>query len=157
MSPDQAAALLATTESVQSRSVMCGDPHIRWDEQLFEAEHPAHQYFRRPKTVNLIHALTGSREVRQTVCWTSGYKVGEYINPHRDRAGSIQLLICLKAPHTPESGGALVINGQEMFLTPGDAVALEASALEHYTTPLLATNDEPDPRRIVLVGRYFLG
>jgi hypothetical protein len=67
----------------------------------------------------------------------------------------VQLLVCLQAPPSSQNGGKLFVDGTELFLTPGDAVVFEAVRLEHYTTPLVASEDEPDPRRIVLVGRYY--
>ena len=48
-----------------------------------------------------------------------------------------------------------MVAGTELFLSSGDAVIFEATRLEHHTTPLVATAEEPTPTRTVLVGRYY--
>jgi hypothetical protein len=151
-----AAALLAATEDVPAYRVRVSGNTDTWDEQNFDPNHPAYQFFEQDILVGFIRTLTGLKRVNQLMAWTSIYRLGEYINPHTDSAGSTQLLVCLKAPRSPEQGGKLVVGGQELFLTPGDAIAFEATSLEHCTTPLIATKDEPEPRRVVLVGRYFM-
>lgn len=154
--PDHARTLLATTANVPARRVQCGNRHVAWDEQSFDPGHPAYQFFEQPGLVELAQTLTGRKAMTGLTCWTSGYRSGEYINPHRDRAGTIQLLVCLQAPRSPQNGGTLIVDGNELFLSPGQAIAFDATSLEHYTTPLTPSEDEPDPQRVVLVGRYFL-
>lgn len=156
IAPNNAYELLMATQAVPARRVWCGLERVTWCEQNFEPGHLAYELFEREQAVGLVTTLTGLSERRGLSVWTSAYGAGEYINPHRDSSGSIQLLVCLQAPSDPVQGGELIVDGTRMFLRPGDAIAFEATTLEHHTTPLIATVDEPDPRRVVLVGRYFL-
>lgn len=160
--PDYAAQLLAATQGVPSKRVVCGSEAVvygiveaEWDEQNFDSDHPAHQFYLTDEVVDFVQSVSGLQAVSQLVCWTSCYRMGEYINPHCDSEGTVQLLVCLQAPPGPQNGGKLIVGGAELFLSPGDTVVFEATSLEHSTTPLIASEDEPDPRRVVLVGRYF--
>lgn len=156
ITPDNAQKLLVCTQDVPSKRVQCGLEHVTWCEQSFEPGHPVYEFFERDQAVELATGLAGLRECRGLAVWASIYGVGEYINSHRDSSGSIQLLVCLQTPPGPINGGELIVDGARMFLRPGDATAFEATTLEHHTTPLMATVEEPSPRRVVLVGRYFL-
>jgi hypothetical protein len=55
-----------------------------------------------------------------------------------------------------EIGGSLVLKPkdcpQQVFLTPGGAVLFEATTVEHETMPLLCTEQEPSPKRIVAIA-----
>lgn len=157
ISPDEAQQLLASTEYIPARRVWCGLEDVSWHEQTFEPGHPAHDFFEQEPAKNLVMALAGRQSYLGFTSWTSIYRVGEYINQHRDGAGSIQLLVCLQSPPGPANGGELVVGGSRLFLRPGDAVVFEATALEHYTTPIVPTAEDANPHRTVLVGRYFLG
>ncbi len=68
-------------------------------------------------------------------------------------------MVCLKAPK-PEAGGVLHLQTSHgEFACPlaaGDGLLWEATSLEHWTTPIIATTAEPAPERVTLVGRYFL-
>jgi len=156
VSPDLAQSLLETTLDMPSRRVICGDKGISWDEQNFDLGHPSYDFFAQPEAITFAKGLTHLDKISHLVCWTSGYSAGEFINPHKDVAGTIQLLICLQAPPNAAHGGELVVGGQRLFLAPGDAIAFEATTLEHYTTPLVASEQEPNPHRVVLVGRYYM-
>ena len=153
--PDQAAYLLESTREIVRRRVRCGLENVSWDEQELVAGDPGYEFCRHPKLTRLIEALAGPVTIDNLVCWTSRYGVGEYINPHRDRYGTVQVLVCLKSVRTKHQGGSLVVAGTELFLSSGDAVIFEATRLEHHTTPLVATAEEPTPTRTVLVGRYY--
>ena len=102
----------------------------------------------------------GSLEAARVRCWANRYREGEHIAPHRDANGSVQLLICLKAPTSEASGGILHVRtplGVRSYpLAPGDGVLWEATTIEHWTTPLVATSEDLSPERLVLVGRYFM-
>lgn len=153
--PDQAAELLASTADVVSRRVECGVENVTWDEQQLGPGHAGYEFFLQPRLTDLVQTLTGLFAIRKLMCWTSCYGVGEYINPHGDRYGTVQLLVCLKSARTAQQGGYLVVDGTELFLSAGDAVVFEATRLEHHTTPLIASAEEPTPTRVVLVGRYY--
>lgn len=148
--------LLDATKDVPSRRVKCGDGGVQWDEQNFEASHLAYEFFNQEPALRLIGGLTLKPTLEHLIVWTSSYKEKEYINPHCDNSGTAQLLVCLDAPASPESGGTLVVGGSELFLQPGDALVFEATRLEHYTTPLVATKESQNPTRTVLIGRYFM-
>lgn len=156
IAPEEAQALLSATHKVPARRVICGIKDVSWDEQSFDPEHPAHQFFQQETIAELITSMAKLTTIDQLACWTSVYGPGEYINPHCDKGGSIQLLVCLQAPASRLNGGELTVGNHTFFLTPGDAIAFEATKLVHHTTPLIATDGDPDPRRTVLVGRYFL-
>ena len=155
ISPDQADVLLAATNDTPSTRVICGDERVSWDSQNFTEGHPVYQFFLRQDVTQMIDGITGINGRRELMVWTSCYAAWEYINPHRDVAGLIHLLICLEAPPSPHNGGSLFVDKRELFLRPGDAVLFDACRLEHYTSPLVPTEEVSAPRRTVLVGRYF--
>jgi hypothetical protein len=152
----RATALLTATRDAPRQRVTCGHRGVSWDQQNFDADHLAYQLFEVPALVTLVTGLTGMDRIDRISCWTSCYAVGEFINTHRDAAGTIHVLVCLQSPPSTDNGGVLIVEGNDIWLLPGDAVAFEATKLEHSTTPLVASAKEPDPRRVVLVGRYFL-
>jgi len=94
----------------------------------------------------------------RTECWINLYRAGEYISPHRDVAGSIQLLIALVSADS-ECGGIFIANihGRklEFLLAPGDGMLFEATTVEHYTTPLSPSQSNPEPRRMNAVMRFY--
>ena len=156
LSDDCAAILLKSMGNVPSGRVRCGFSHVTWSEQNFEPSHAAHMLFRESGILQFVKTVSSTKsEPTKIQCWSSIYETGEYIDSHRDKQGIIQLLICLQAPSDPSHGGELVVGKRRVFLAAGDAIAFEATRLEHYTTPIVATAEEPNPRRVVLVGRYF--
>jgi hypothetical protein len=152
----QASSLFEITKDAPSRRVKCGDGDVRWDEQNFEPAHPAYEFFAQEAAVRAVGGLTLKSTLEHLIVWTAGYHEREYINPHCDNSGTAQLLVCLDAPDSPENGGQLVVGESALFLQPGDALIFEATTLEHYTTPLVATKENPNPTRTVIVGRYFM-
>jgi hypothetical protein len=151
-----ARALLAATKDVPARRVKCGTGGVTWDEQNFSSGHLVYRLFERPEISTLAKRLSGLENIDQLSCWTSCYVAGEYINSHRDGAGSIQVLVCLQAPLASASGGVLIADGREIYLAPGDAVVFDATRVTHRTSALVVTEDDAEPRRVVLVGRYYL-
>src|SRR5689334_7174410 len=115
LTPDEARALLTSTQDVPRKRVICGIKEISWDEQSFRAPHPAYQLFEGAEPVGLVRRLTGLTTIRRLTCWTSIYGPGQFINPHRDQGGTIQLLVCLQATASRQNGGELVLNGQAFF------------------------------------------
>jgi hypothetical protein len=155
VSPEWAANMLAATQDVVAKRVKCRTNIVSWEEQIFIPGHPMHQFFARADMMSLMQAVVGVPCLKLTDCWTSCYQRGEYIEPHTDGRGTTQLLICLQTTAGPECGGELVVANQRYFLKTGDAIGFEATTLEHSTTPLQPTPQEPNPRRVVLVGRYL--
>lgn len=156
----QTERLLTSTETIPVRTVICGNPQIHFGQQHFEETHPLVRLFHERQVVGMILVIAQATRLHSCRCWTSVYEPGEYISAHRDRAGDMQLLICLRSPLHADCGGILLLKlptgEQQVFLTPGDALLFEASGIEHATTPLLRTGKDPYPKRIVAVGRYFL-
>lgn len=152
----EAQALLGQTHNVPTRRVICHNVHISWEEQCFFSGHPAYAFYEQQAVVQLVGDAVGRSSLNQLVVWSSKYQQDEYINPHCDSSGTVQLLTCLQAPSTKKQGGELIVGGRELNLQPGDAVLFRATELTHYTTPIRATAEEPNPRRTVLVGRYFM-
>jgi hypothetical protein len=156
LSQRSAELILADMVDFPTRRVRCGIENVNWDEQTLEPGLVAHDFFTQDSILTFMKDLLGKQHFAGLFSWTSGYSEGEFINPHTDGAGSVQLLVCLQAPPSQDHGGTLHVAQEEFFLNPGDAIAFEATSLEHYTTPLVATDTEPNPRRTVLVGRYFM-
>ncbi|HEY7415034.1 MAG TPA: hypothetical protein VH593_07565 [Ktedonobacteraceae bacterium] len=161
VSSEFARSLLSATSNLAVRTVICGDENIRFGQQDVPEDHSLFAFFLRDDMVSLVQRLTQASDgIRWLVCWTSVYEVGQYINPHTDIDGDIQVTICLQSPGQ-ENGGRLCVelpgSTQELLLAPGDAVVFKASAIRHYTTPLAATERDALPRRVVAVGRYFFG
>jgi hypothetical protein len=160
ISPGRAAQLQLTTEDVPVRQVICGDEGVRFGEQTFDDGHSIPRFFAADEQTRLVLALAGSQEVRGVRCWTAVYRRGQFIEQHTDEGGSIQLLVCLHAPRADTHGGHLVLRRETreqvaFALSPGDAVAFTATAVPHRTTPLVGSSDDPDPLRIVGIGRYY--
>ncbi len=89
---------------------------------------------------------------------TSEYGTGEYINPHVDGAGHVQVVLCVRAS-APENGGALCLRHYDeddcYHLAAGDAILFRATEVEHWTVPLVPTTYDPRPERVVICARYF--
>ncbi|QSM02053.1 RNA demethylase [Mycobacterium phage prophi68-1] len=123
---------------------------------------PLSEIFCRNTTIAAMERALGVSNIdpKHVDCWANRYRVGERIAPHRDSSGSVQFIVCLKAPIDLTSGGILHLKVADALfpcpLTPGDALLWEATSIEHWTTPLVATQHEPTPERITLVGRYYL-
>lgn len=150
-----AAQLLLSTNRIPRQRVSCGINDVTWSEQVIPLTHSARTFFERPATVQLVRDLTGVVVLSGVHCWTSTYALSEFINPHRDSAGLLQLLVCLRSPRARGYGGELVLDGSALYLMSGDAVVFDATTVEHHTTPLEEAPGDPSPSRVVLVGRYF--
>jgi len=153
---DSVATLQAHTASTETERSTCDRNANTFGQQTFDATHAVAEFFMQANMRQLAQNLSGGAQITDVTCWSLDYAPGEFINPHKDAAGAIQALICLRAPGSRQNGGELVVDGRAIFLTRGDAVIFEATSLVHYTTPLAATADDPSPRRTVVVGRYFL-
>ena len=75
------------------------------------------------------------------------------------KGGFVHLVVCLEAAPV-SNGGRLFLaaeDGERSYdLRVGDAILFDSSHIAHWTSPLVATHDEPQPVRIVSVGRYYL-
>jgi hypothetical protein len=105
-------------------------------------------------------ALGLKREVplRNMISWLHRYQLGEQIAPHKDAGGDIQLVVLLHKP-PPENGGTLFLRFKDIDepvqLNIGDALLFLASQIEHYSAPLIQSNEEPLPKKVVAVARYY--
>jgi hypothetical protein len=151
---DQVASLWATCCTAPVHRCHAGD-EVRWSEATLPSGHPGHEFFQQPHVRELVDRLAPVDVAPEVFAWVSLYHAGEFIVPHRDSDGLLQVLACLESPSDVSSGGILVLAGRDVFLRPGDAVIFAATDVEHYTTPLRRTVVDPDPVRTVLVGRYF--
>ncbi|MBV9139702.1 MAG: 2OG-Fe(II) oxygenase [Pseudonocardiales bacterium] len=160
MSPATAYRLEQKTRNLSSRRVSVGDNSATWDEQTLAPDHEVVTMFSSAQVIDFITSAT-RHDIRviDLVCWIARYKNGEYIDRHKDNAGTLQLLVCLAAPPS-ENGGALVLapgpNEHRYVLRAGDGVLFSATTVEHCTTPLKPSVTYPDPIRVVAVARYFL-
>ena len=155
LSAESVTTLLAhTADTVIERSI-CHRAANTFGEQSFNTTHLVAEFFMQAGMLQLARRLLGSGHISEVKCWSLVYEPGEFIDPHKDASGAIQILICLQAPRSRQNGGELIVDGQAFFLTTGDAIAFEATSLEHQTTPLVGTADDPSPRRTVVVGRYY--
>ena len=162
ISATQAAEYFQQIDDLPSRQVNCGIESVSWDEQSVPPDHDLFRFFAGSQMVALMRALLQIADASQPQinCWISRYKVGEYINAHRDTAGTIQAILCLRAADQTK-GGLLVLKprGEDIVLAlnPGDAIVFEATTIEHFTTPLTSSVDCPSPMRAVAVSRYSFG
>lgn len=148
------------TEGLQSRRVNCGIDGVSWDEQSIPPDHELFRLFAGREMLGLVRALISVPPERapHINCWVARYSAGEYINPHRDRAGTIQIILCLHAS-CHAGGGVLGLEQRQhsvvhFRLRPGDAIAFEAVTIEHFTTPPVPSAKCPHPMRAVAVSRY---
>lgn len=153
--------IYAATRPVEVNRVKCHDPAKQFGEQHFAPEHPVGQFFTSPELQKLVLSCAEATEITACRWWTSVYGAGQFIEPHTDMAGDIQVLVCLTAPPTQPNGGHLILRPGStgevtLGLRPGDGILFSASTLTHRTTPLVASDEHPDPVRVVMVGRYFV-
>jgi len=142
-----------STRSLPSRRVICGDPNVSWEEQEIPQNHALHDFFLSQPVRDTAAALLNiSSPLRHFTGWISRYRQNEYIGPHQDRAGTLQIVLALDGTGG-DNGGTLnlLIDGETIALrlNPGDALFFKATSITHYTTPLIATARCPDPVRVV--------
>jgi GNAT superfamily N-acetyltransferase len=92
ISTARAAELLATTRDVTVKRVRCRDENVQFGQQNFDDRHPINRFFATDRLIRLALELTHSERIRAIQCWTLVYRRGEYIDPHTDRDGSIQMI-----------------------------------------------------------------
>lgn len=151
--------LLQSSRPLQKRRVICKMPNVSYDEQLIEKGNDLYSFFSSDTITSYSREILKTNgALRSMSCWTSIYQKGEYINPHKDASGDIQILLCLQNDGFKENGlFCFRIYDQEhkIFLNPGDLIYFKATDIEHYTTPLISTAENNSPTRIVAVARQF--
>ena len=157
--PPAAEGMYVATRRFSAHRVTCGDARVSWTERGIDSLSPEAEFFRSADCLQKVSPfLDGPATFREVRCWTSEYGLGEYINPHVDRAGDIQMVLCVRATAV-DNGGSLCVRycneGESYHLTAGDAVLFRATDVEHWTVPLVPTPDDPHPERVVICARYF--
>ncbi len=163
LSRDMCMQLARSIDHLPCRRVTVGDHPETWDELRTDFHDELTATFRTNPVLGLVLAALGrgGRKVADdhVTCWVNRYRVGEYIPRHTDASGTAQVVLCLQAPDE-SNGGVLMLatdTGELGYvLTPGDAVLFHPTAVEHWTTPLIPSPTEPEPVRVVAVGRYYL-
>ncbi|OCX51913.1 hypothetical protein BEL04_18090 [Mucilaginibacter sp. PPCGB 2223] len=150
---------LNEVSTFETRRVICRTENVSYDEQIVPNDSLLFKFFNSSKILSLSKKiLQTDKELKSMLCWTSIYRKDEFINPHMDRTGDIQLLLCLKNDGFGEHGLFCFETGYKaraIFLYPGDLIFFKAKEITHYTTPLIETDDKNAPLRIVAVSRQF--
>lgn len=137
---------------------MCGIKDVKWLEaSIPEASDINKRIFTNPKLLECLKLCLNTERKLSSIPWISRYRSNEYINKHKDSAGNIQLLICLKNSGKDDEGKLHLISNNQNFsfkLACGDLVIFKASELAHYTTPITSENFET--LRVTAVCRYFI-
>src|SRR5262249_21282223 len=124
ISESNAKSFELSARSLPSRRVICGDPNISWAEQEIPENHELHAVFSSKPVRDAAAALlnTGAG-LRDLTCWVSRYGQNEYIGPHKDRAGDLQIVLSL-SDAGKDNGGALNLLIEDETITlqfnPGD-------------------------------------
>lgn len=161
ISPEQAHRFEVQTRNLPARRVQTGIGGVTWNEQQVPSSNPIYRLFIDRGVLGILCAaleIEPETRARNVLCWIARYGEGEYIDAHRDGAGTIQLIVCLLASRE-ENGGLLVLKSndgeQRFFLRAGDAMLFEATTIEHRTTPLIRFKEYDNPTRVVAVARYY--
>jgi hypothetical protein len=153
-----AARFEALTRSLPARRVICSVPDVSWEEQSVPHNHPLYRLFFSVPLKAAMSELLGQNADWGLICWVSRYGLGEYISPHTDTGGTLQVLLMLRGVDA-EQGGVLTLvtdsGNVAVDLRDGDALYFRATSITHFTTPLTWTAQCPTPTRVVAVGRYF--
>jgi len=160
LSRDEAARVASATSSLPTRRAYRGNTGVTFDSQALGPGSELYDLFQSAPMVCTARAGLGLPEgapVQRLIGWIHRYKVGEYIPPHRDVSGDIQLVVSLHQP-PPENGGTLFVADvgglHPVPLSTGDALLFVARELTHYSVALVPTIDNPRPVKVVAVGRY---
>lgn len=136
-------------------------PMVTWFEQSFAGDargEPCDGLALNAAFYDQCQAITGAGpfDPAQTQVWINRYQPGDWIPPHEDKSGDVQVLVCLEAPPAGETGGVLHVEDQPYPLATGDVVLFRASGLNHRMTQI-----EGDARgasgaaRVVFIVRLF--
>jgi len=158
ISPAFISTCLCDVLNAPSKRVTVGEGVEWWTQHAIEVESSLGQFLISSSTLELASAAAGQALKKVPVIWAQVYEVGQMISWHRDGGGDIQFLVCLQAP-SQQCGGAFCIRlNQSEFqiqLQAGDALLFKATDILHSTTRLVVGRDEPQPRRVTAVARFF--
>jgi alkylated DNA repair dioxygenase AlkB len=136
-------------------------PLVTWFEQSWldaERAEPCDGLALNPSFYDQCHAISGLGpfDPAQTQVWINRYQPGDWIPPHEDKSGDVQVLVCLEAPPAGETGGVLHVLDQPYPLATGDVVLFRASGLEHRMTQIEGdTRGASGASRVVFIVRLF--
>jgi hypothetical protein len=162
---DRASTLAALARRLPGRMVTLGSGSRQpWEErQVDDEQHSLRALLGRELLETVLRIVRPQDPVPGLAhfrCWVTRYGTSGFIPRHRDKYGTAQLLICLDVRPT-ENGGALDLQApgcreECLQISPGGGVVFDATAVDHWTTPLTATERVPEPERLAAVGRYYL-
>jgi hypothetical protein len=158
LSPSDIERFNHETLQFPSREVRAGLPGVQWEEKTIPLDSDIGRFFSQPTlTSTLQRLLQTSAKIHRCHIWTSEYRNKEFVNPHVDKHGTVQLLVCLKNHCMPNSGTLEMDDNGHRFsytLKEGDALIFQATQILHWTSPAISTQQENSPCRVVLVARY---
>ena len=159
ISAKDAAFFLDTAKSLSKRKVICKADNVSFSEQAIPPDHELHNFFSSKQILAISQELLNVQStLKRMLCWTSIYQKHEFINPHKDVSGDLQLLLCLQNDGFKDQGlfcFQFENETHKIFLNPGDLLFFEATKIEHYTTPIFESETNPNPYRTVAVARQF--
>lgn len=139
LDPNAATEWESAYRSLPGRRVRVGTASgVRWLEQaVADVSHALNGLAVDDAFVGVVKTVAGLRSIdhSRTKVWINRYSAGEYVPEHRDSEGSTQLVLCLQAPPRAGQAGQLLIGGEAVPLSTGDAVLFHARRLLHATTP----------------------
>jgi hypothetical protein len=158
ISPAFISTYLCDVLNAPSKRVTVGEGVEWWTQHAIEAGSSLGQFLNCSLTLELASTAAGRALRKAPVIWAQVYEVGQMISWHRDGGGDIQFLLCLQAP-SQQCGGTFCMRLDEsdvqIQLQAGDAVLFRATDILHSTTRLVVGREEPQPRRVTAVARFF--
>lgn len=149
-----ARALEVRSRCLPARRVVCGSRAVSWEEQIVPSWHQLYRLLFRLGEAILPKVIWDRSYAH---CWISRYRAREYIGPHKDKAGTVQLILCLASSEKCRGGELILLQTRRQLsyrLQAGDALIFRATELVHRTTPLVPTVRNRKPRRVVAVIRF---
>jgi alkylated DNA repair dioxygenase AlkB len=137
-------------------------PMVTWFEQSWvddERAEPCDGLAMDPAFYDQCTAVTGLGpfDPERTTVWINRYQPGDWIPPHEDKAGDVQLLVCLEAPPAGAVGGVLHVEDRPYPLATGDVVLFRASELNHRMTQIEGDlRGSSGATRVVFIVRLFV-
>jgi hypothetical protein len=143
--------------SAPKKRVTVGSSKEYWTEYAINAKSALGVFLKSRPVFDLVRSAANQALSRRATIWAQSYQVGERIAWHRDSAGEIQFLLCVKAPGE-DAGGRFCLRANKaeiaLSLSDGDALLFKATALSHSTTRIVGSISGA-PQRITAVARFF--
>jgi len=139
---------------IEGRKVICGIENISWTEKEIKKEDPMFNYIFNSDLREHFKYLSSFEADSFVKIWASIYNESEFINPHKDRSGNYQALLCIANTENKENGNLFLEidrKNKEIHLEKGDMIFFDASKVRHYTTP---TKDKKTNRTTLAIRTY---